>query len=63
MAVTADIYGMFDFGGYSLYLSCEGTEPPTVVYMQGSITDLPSCARQQGAIPDRARREPSGLRL
>jgi len=38
---TADgtIDGMFDVGGHSLYLHCEGTGSPAVVYLHGSIED------------------------
>lgn len=38
-AEEAVIDGMFDVGGHSLYLKCQGTEPPTIVYMHGSITE------------------------
>jgi pimeloyl-ACP methyl ester carboxylesterase len=31
------ITGTFDVGGHELYLECEGTSEPTVVYMHGSI--------------------------
>lgn len=31
------ISGTFDVGGHALYLECEGTAEPTVVYMHGSI--------------------------
>jgi pimeloyl-ACP methyl ester carboxylesterase len=34
------ISGTFDVGGHELYLECEGTAEPTVVYMHGSIDDL-----------------------
>jgi pimeloyl-ACP methyl ester carboxylesterase len=33
------IEGDFDVGGHSLYLRCGGTQPPTIVYMHGSITE------------------------
>lgn len=33
------IEGKFDVGGHSLYLECRGTEPPTVLYLHGSITE------------------------
>ena len=38
-AATGKIDGKFDVGGHSLYLKCTGTEPPTIVYMHGSITE------------------------
>lgn len=38
-ARPAQIEGRFDVGGHRLYLHCEGSGPPTVVYMHGSITD------------------------
>lgn len=38
------VAGEFDVGGHELYLECQGTEPPTVVYMHGSI-------QQAGDIP------------
>lgn len=31
------IDGMFDVGGHQLYLHCEGTGSPTIVYLHGSI--------------------------
>jgi pimeloyl-ACP methyl ester carboxylesterase len=36
---TDVIDGTFDVGGHSLYLTCEGTGSPTVVYMHGSIVE------------------------
>ncbi len=33
------IDGMFDVGGHELYLHCEGTGSPTIVYLHGSITE------------------------
>jgi pimeloyl-ACP methyl ester carboxylesterase len=33
------IDGTFDAGGHGLYLKCQGSQPPTIVYMHGSITD------------------------
>ena len=36
---TDVIDGMFDVGGHQLYLHCEGTGSPTIVYLHGSITE------------------------
>ncbi len=33
----APIEGMFDIGGINLYLKCEGTGSPTIVYLHGNI--------------------------
>ena len=33
------VEGPFDVGGHSLYLRCEGSGSPTVVYLHGSISD------------------------
>ena len=33
------VEGMFDVGGYELYMRCSGTGSPTVVYLHGSIPD------------------------
>ncbi|MBC7812373.1 MAG: alpha/beta hydrolase, partial [Burkholderiales bacterium] len=33
------IVGMFDIGGLELYLRCEGTGSPTIIYLHGSIKD------------------------
>jgi pimeloyl-ACP methyl ester carboxylesterase len=33
------IEGRFDVGGHSLYLRCEGTGSPTIVYLHGAIFD------------------------
>lgn len=39
-ASRADVVdGMFDVGGHELYLHCEGTGSPTIVYLHGSITE------------------------
>ena len=42
------IEGMFDVGGHSLYLHCEGTEPPTILYLHGSIEDASIVAHANG---------------
>ncbi len=37
---AADVIdGMFDVGGHSLYLNCQGTGQPTVIYLHGAIPD------------------------
>jgi pimeloyl-ACP methyl ester carboxylesterase len=33
------IEGKFDVGGHELYLRCEGTSDPTIIYLHGSIED------------------------
>ena len=33
------VEGSFDVGGHSLFMRCEGTGSPTVVYLHGSISD------------------------
>jgi pimeloyl-ACP methyl ester carboxylesterase len=39
-AARSDVIdGMFDVGGHQLYLHCEGTGSPTIVYLHGSIKD------------------------
>ena len=35
----AEIEGTFAVDGHRMYLKCRGSEPPTVVYMHGSITE------------------------
>jgi pimeloyl-ACP methyl ester carboxylesterase len=36
---SATIEGRFDVGGHSLYLRCDGTGSPTIVYLHGAIFD------------------------
>ncbi len=43
------VEGMFDVGGHELYLSCEGSGSPTVVYLHGSIEDASTVAHQAGS--------------
>lgn len=40
---------LYDVGGHELFLSCEGSGSPTVVYMHGSIEDPSTVAHQAGA--------------
>ena len=39
VAQSTDIDGVFDVGGHGLYLKCEGTGTPTIVYLHGAIWD------------------------
>ncbi len=43
------VEGMFDVGGHELYLSCEGSGSPTVVYLHGSIEDPNTVAHLAGS--------------
>jgi pimeloyl-ACP methyl ester carboxylesterase len=36
---SAVVEGTFDVGGHRLFITCEGTGSPTVVYLHGSISD------------------------
>ena len=45
---TEVVEGTYDVGGHSLYLRCEGTGSPTVVYMHGSIDDSATVAHNGG---------------
>ena len=36
-STTSDIDGLFDVGGHELYLNCQGTGSPTIVYLHGAI--------------------------
>ena len=53
------VEGRYDVGGHELFLRCEGSGSPTVVYMHGSIED-----RKHRGAPGRQRvRAPAGARL
>lgn len=41
--------GMYDVGGHELFLRCEGSGSPTVVYMHGAIEDPTTVAHSAGA--------------
>ena len=43
------VEGMFDVGGHDLYLRCEGSGSPTVIYLHGSIQDSSVIAHSNGA--------------
>ncbi len=36
-STTSDIDGLFDVGGHGLYLGCQGTGSPTIVYLHGAV--------------------------
>ena len=42
------VEGRYDVGGHELFLSCEGSGSPTVVYMHGSIEDANTVAHEAG---------------
>ena len=48
------IDGVFDVGGHGLYLNCQGSGSPTIVYMHGWSTGLGSLAHANGAFAQRA---------
>jgi pimeloyl-ACP methyl ester carboxylesterase len=45
------IEGRFDVGDYKLYMRCEGSGSPTVVYLHGFIEQPPGGASSAGKIP------------
>jgi pimeloyl-ACP methyl ester carboxylesterase len=51
------IEGRFDVGDYKLYMRCEGTGSPTVVYLHGHIQHLPGGAESARKIPSLLRDE------
>jgi pimeloyl-ACP methyl ester carboxylesterase len=51
------IEGRFDVGDYKLYMRCEGTGSPTVVYLHGHIQEPPGGAESARKIPSLLRDE------
>ena len=51
------IEGRFDVGDYKLYMRCEGSGSPTVVYLHGYIEQPPGGASSAGEIPSLLRDE------
>ncbi len=51
------IEGKFDVGDYKLYMRCEGSGSPTVVYLHGFIEQPPGGASSAGEIPSMLRDE------
>jgi pimeloyl-ACP methyl ester carboxylesterase len=51
------IEGKFDVGDYKLYMRCEGSGSPTVVYLHGFIESPPGGASSAGEIPSMLRDE------
>jgi pimeloyl-ACP methyl ester carboxylesterase len=49
------IEGRFDVGDYKLYMRCEGSGSPTVVYLHGFIEQPPGGASSAGEIPSMLR--------
>lgn len=47
-AADVEIQGSFDVGGHGLYLDCEGTGSPAVVYLHGAITEPQVDPHQNG---------------
>lgn len=48
------IDGVFDVGGHGLYLNCQGSGSPTIVYMHGSIEDPSITPHTNGMFAQRA---------
>jgi pimeloyl-ACP methyl ester carboxylesterase len=48
------IEGLFDVGGHRLFLKCEGTGSPTVIYLHGSITEPSVTPHRNGLFAQRA---------
>ena len=48
------IDGVFDVDGHGLYLNCQGSGSPTIVYMPGSIGSPGTLAHANGAFAQRA---------
>jgi pimeloyl-ACP methyl ester carboxylesterase len=51
------VEGRFDVGDYKLYMRCEGSGSPTVVYLHGFIEQPPGGASSAGQIPSMLRDE------
>lgn len=47
-AAAGTIEGLFDVGGHRLFIKCEGTGSPTVVYLHGSINEANITPHQNG---------------
>lgn len=48
------IDGVFDVGGHGLYLNCQGSGSPTIIYMHGSIEDASITPHTNGMFVQRA---------
>jgi pimeloyl-ACP methyl ester carboxylesterase len=47
-----EIDGLFDVGGHKLYMNCQGTGSPTIVYLHGRIPD-PNIVAHNAGVPIR----------